>query len=347
VDKELLRKHSEGLICLSPAEVRSTIRSSIAGRKRPRPRRASFPGDLGEGNFYLEMQDHGIPEQRLANEVLRRISARTGIPLVVSNDSIPEEDDAFARRPALHRHPEDVADTDRLEIRLGHFYMKSRPRCTNLPDDHAEIEKTLAIAERCNLVIRPARSTSRVPRPAGETLDGYFEKGGAGGLDERLAEIRKRRAQGLVKSPDSLYPPAPGVRVGHQEDGLPGATFLVVWDFIRYSREHGTSRSAGARSAAGSVVSYALRITDIDPCSKTSSRALPEPERIRCPTFDIDFCMPQKGRGHPLRRREVRRDRGPDHHLRDAAPQSGDPGRRPGMGPLTPRSTASPSSSPT
>jgi len=301
VDKELLRKHSEGLICLS-ACLKGEINEQIVHRREKEAEATAreFLEIFGEGNFYLEMQDHGIPEQRLANEVLRRISARTGIPLVVSNDChYLKKDDAFAHDVLLCIGTQrNVADTDRLKYASDNFYMKSATEMHEIfPDDHAAIENTLAIAERCNLVIPTGTfHLPEFPVPAGETLDGYFEKVARAGLDERLAEIRKRRAQGLVKSPDELYRQRLEFEIGViKKMGFPGY-FLVVWDFIRYSREHDIPVGPGRGSAAGSVVSYALRITDIDPLQYDLlfERFL-NPERISMPDIDIDFCMRRRG----------------------------------------------------
>ncbi|HTQ81124.1 MAG TPA: DNA polymerase III subunit alpha, partial [Thermoanaerobaculia bacterium] len=301
VDKELLRRHSAGLIALS-ACLKGEINEQIVARKEKEAEATAreMLEIFGEGNFYLEMQDHGIAEQRLANEVLRRISARTGIPLVVSNDChYLKKSDAFAHDVLLCIGTQrNVADTDRLRYASDNFYLKSASEMHDIfPDDHAAIENTLAIAERCNLVIPTGTfHLPEFPVPEGQTLDGYFEKVARAGLEERLVELRKRRAQGLVKSPDELYRQRLDFEIGViKKMGFAGY-FLVVWDFIRYSREHDIPVGPGRGSAAGSVVSYALRITDIDPLQYDLlfERFL-NPERISMPDIDIDFCMRRRG----------------------------------------------------
>ena len=301
VDKELLRKHSEGLIALS-ACLKGEINEQIVNR-REKEAEATAKDMLeifGEGNFYLEMQDHGIPEQRLANEVLRRIAARNAIPLVVSNDChYLKKSDAFAHDVLLCIGTQrNVADTDRLKYASDNFYMKSATEMHQIfPQDHQAIENTLAIAERCNLVIPTGKfHLPEFPVPEGYTLDGYFEKVAREGFEERLVEVRKRRAQGLVKSPDELYRQRLEFEIGViKKMGFAGY-FLVVWDFIRYSREHDIPVGPGRGSAAGSVVSYVLRITDIDPLQYDLlfERFL-NPERISMPDIDIDFCMRRRG----------------------------------------------------
>ena len=296
------------------------------------------------------MQDHGIPEQRLANEVVRRLSRKLGIPLVVSNDChYLRKDDAFAHDVLLCIGTQKtVSDPDRLRYDSDNFYVKTADEMHAIfPDDHQALENTLAIAERCDLVI-PTGSfhLPEFPVPEGYTLQSYFEKVVREGLEERLSELRGAAAQGLVRHADEVYRQRLEYEIQVIEKmGFPGY-FLVVWDFIRHARENDVPVGPGRGSAAGSLVAYALRITDIDPLQYDLlfERFL-NPDRISMPDIDIDFCMRAPGRGHPLRRREVRpRPRGPDHHLRDPGRQGRHPRRRPRHGPaLRRRSTASPS----
>jgi DNA polymerase III subunit alpha len=301
IDKELLRKHSEGLIGLS-ACLKGEINEQIVKRREQEAEATAldFLEIFGEGNFYLEMQDHGIPEQRLANEVLRRISKRTGIPLVVSNDAhYLKKDDAFAHDVLLCIGTQkSFSDPDRMRYASDNFYVKSADEMHAVfPDDHQALENTLAIAERCDLVIPTGKfHLPQFPVPEGYTLDSYFEKVAREGLEERLVELRKRRNQGLVKTPEELY----RQRLEYEIEvirnmGFPGY-FLVVWDFIRYARKNDVPVGPGRGSAAGSVVSYSLRITDIDPMQYDLlfERFL-NPDRISMPDIDIDFCMRRRG----------------------------------------------------
>ena len=302
IDKELLRRHAEGLIGLS-ACLKGEINEQIAARreKEAEATACEFRDILGDGNFFLELQDHGIEEQRLANEVLRRISARTGIPLVVTNDChYLRQDDSVAHDVLLCIGTQrTLADTDRLRYASDQFFLKSADQMHTLfPGDHAALENTLAIAERCDLTIPMGEfHLPEFPVPAGESLQSYFEKVARAGLEERLGELRRRRAQGLVKAPEELYRQRAEYELKViQTMGFAGY-FLVVWDFIRYARENGIPVGPGRGSAAGSVVSYALRITDIDPLQYDLlfERFL-NPERISMPDIDIDFCMRGRGR---------------------------------------------------
>jgi DNA polymerase III subunit alpha len=302
IDKELLRQHSEGLIGLS-ACLKGEINELIVGTKEREAEATAreFLEIFGEGNFFLEMQDHGIPEQRLANGAVRRISQRTGIPLVVSNDChYLRKDDAFAHDVLLCIGTQkSFGDADRLRYFSDNFYLKSADEMHQIfPDDHEALENTLAIAERCDLVIPTGKfHLPEFPLPEGyRDLQSYFEKVTREGLEERLAELRKRRAHGLVRHEDEVY----RQRLEHEiqvieKMGFPGY-FLVVWDFIRHARENGIPVGPGRGSAAGSVVAYALRITNIDPLQYDLlfERFL-NPDRISMPDIDIDFCMRRRG----------------------------------------------------
>ena len=301
VDKELLRKHSEGIIALS-ACLKGEVNEKICANQEKEAQAAAieFLEIFGEGNFFLEMQDHGIPEQRLAADVVRRMSQRTGIPLVVSNDChYLRKDDAFAHDVLLCIGTQkNLTDTDRLKYASDNFYMKSGTEMHSLfPNDHGAIERTLEIAERCNLVI--PTGTYHLPEfsvPDGFSVQSYFEKVAREGLEQRLDELRRRRGQGLVRHKDEAYRQRLDYELQVIEKmGFPGY-FLVVWDFIRHARENDIPVGPGRGSAAGSVVAYALRITNIDPLQYDLlfERFL-NPERISMPDIDIDFCMRRRG----------------------------------------------------
>jgi DNA polymerase III subunit alpha len=301
IDKALLRKHSEGLICLSACLQGEINQHIVASREREAEASArEFLEIFGEGNFYLEMQDHGIPEQRLANEILRRLSRKLGIPLVVSNDAhYLRKDDAFAHDILLCIGTQkNVSDPDRLRYYSDNFYVKSADEMHAIfPDDHQALENTLAIAERCDLVIPTGTfHLPEFPVPEGYTLQSYFEKVVREGLEERLVELRRRRSQGGVRQEEEVYRQRLEYEIQVIEKmGFPGY-FLVVWDFIRHARENDVPVGPGRGSAAGSLVAYSLRITNIDPLQYDLlfERFL-NPDRISMPDIDIDFCM--RGRG--------------------------------------------------
>ena len=301
IDKEMLRKHSEGLICLSACLKGEVNEKIVANQEKEAEATArEFLEIFGEGNYYLEMQDHGIPEQRLAAEVTRRISQRTGIPLVVSNDChYHKKDDAFAHDVLLCIGTQKTFnDPDRMKYASDNFYLKSAEEMHKLfPDDHQAIENTLAIAEKCDLVIpMEGYQLPEFTVPDGHTLNGYFAQVVREGLEERLAALRKRNAKRLEKNPESRYRERLEYEIQVIEKMGFAGYFLVVWDFIRYAKEHQIPVGPGRGSAAGSVVSWAMRITDIDPLQYDLlfERFL-NPDRISMPDIDIDFCMRRRG----------------------------------------------------
>jgi DNA polymerase III subunit alpha len=303
IDRDILARHSEGLICLS-ACLNGEINEQILGKKEREAEgiARTYLEMFGAGNFYLELQDHGIPEQRLANDVLRRLSSKLGVPKVVTNDAhYLHKDDAFAHDVLLCIGTQkSFADPDRLRYASQEFYVKSAAEMYEIfPDDADAIENTLAIAERCDLQIPMTDfHLPEFPVPAGNTLEGYLAQVAREGLDQRLEELRRRKARGVVLD----TPPAEIYRERLAQElavignmGFPGY-FLVVWDFCRHARENRIPVGPGRGSAAGSLVSYALRITDVDPLQYglLFERFL-NPERVSMPDIDIDFCMRRRG----------------------------------------------------
>ena len=301
IDKDLMRKHAEGIIALS-ACLKGEINEKItAGREAEAEASAKELLDIfGPGNFYLELQDHGIEEQRLANDVLRRISRRQGIPLVVTNDChYLGADDSFAHDVLLCIGTQrNLTDPDRLRYASDQFYLKSAEEIyQRFPNDTDAIENTLRIAEQCDLEIPTGTfHLPEFPVPHGETLDSYFERVTRDGLERRFEEMVKRESPTLKKLGKDVYRKRLEREIGIvKEMGFPGY-FLVVWDFIRHARELDIPVGPGRGSAAGSLVSFALRITDIDPMKYglLFERFL-NPERISMPDIDIDFCMRRRG----------------------------------------------------
>jgi len=301
MDKALLRECSEGLIALSACLKGDVNEQIVAGREREAEALArEYVEIFGEGNFYLELQDHGIEEQRLANEALRRISRRTGIPLVATNDChYLRDSDAFAHDVLLCIGTQkNLTDPDRLRYASDQFYLKTAEEMAALfPGDAAAIENTLAIAERVDLEIpRGEFHLPEFPIPEGETAQSYFDRVARGGLEERFAEMRARRSPTLARLGEATYRERLEREISIIEQmGFPGY-FLVVWDFIRHARENHVPVGPGRGSAAGSLVSFALRITDIDPLKYglLFERFL-NPERVSMPDIDIDFCMRRRG----------------------------------------------------
>src|SRR2546425_745078 len=283
IDKELLAERSGGLIGLSGCLASETARLLLSGQERKAHEVAGTYRDiLGPDGFYLEVQDHGLPEQRQVNPELVDLSKATGIPLVATNDIHYTERD--------HARPHDVllciqqqkvlTDTNRLKFDTDEFFLKSSPEMRKvfaaLPE---ACDATLGIAEACELDLRFGElHLPRFDPPAGKTLDGYLRELVGEGARARYGTI----AEELQQRFDSE------LRV-IEKMGFSGY-FLIVWDLIRFARDHGIRVGPGRGSAAGSVVSYCLRITDLDPLryGLIFERFL-NPERKQMPDIDMDF----------------------------------------------------------
>ncbi len=300
IDHDSLREFSDGLIGLS-ACLKGEINERILSNREPEAeaRAREYADILGPENFFLELQDHGIPEQRAANEVLRRMSKKLGLGLVVTNDChYLRQSDSVAHDVLLCIGTQRArSDPDRLKYASDQFYLKSGAELAALfPEDRQAIDNTVAIAERCNVEIPSGMfHLPAFPLPPGESVDGFFEHRARAGLEERLEEMTKRGTIDSRYSMD-LYRERLKFEIEViKRMGFPGY-FMIVWDFIRFARESGIPVGPGRGSAAGSLVSFALRITDIDPMKYDLlfERFL-NPERVSMPDIDIDFCMRRRG----------------------------------------------------
>jgi DNA polymerase-3 subunit alpha len=301
IDKSLLRRHSEGLIGLSACLKGEINEKILAGQAEQAESSAvEFREILGDDGFYLELQDHTIPEQRQANEVLRAISRRTGIPLVATNDChYLHRDDATAHDVLLCIGTQKtLSDPDRLRYASDQFYLKSGAEMAALfPHDRQALENTLAIAERCHLELETdSFHLPEFPVPGGYSVDEYFDRVVGEGLEGRLAELERHNADVLERFSPEIYRQRLATEVEVIKRMEFAGYFLIVWDFIRQARETGIPVGPGRGSAAGSLVAYALRITDIDPLQYglLFERFL-NPERVSLPDIDIDFCMRRRG----------------------------------------------------
>ncbi len=301
IDKTLLREHSEGLICLSACLNGEVNQNILEGREAEAEAIAKDYQDMfGEGNFFMELQDHGMKEQRDANEVVRRIARRNGFPLVVTNDChYLRHDDHIAHDVLLCIGTQkNVSDVNRLRYPSDQFFLKDADEMLKVfPKDREAIENTVRIAEMCDVEIPSGQfHLPEFPVPADYTLDTYLAEVAREGLDRRLHGLERTRPEALRRNSAAVY------RKRLEEEiqiiirmGFAGY-FLIVWDFMRYAREEDIPVGPGRGSAAGSLVSYSLRITDIDPLQYDLlfERFL-NPERISMPDIDIDFCMRRRG----------------------------------------------------
>jgi len=290
IDEELLVRYHEGLIGLSAClggEIPSLLLEGKAEEAIQRARR--FRDILGDDNFYLELQDHGLPEQKRVNPLLIELSKRTGIPLVVTNDiHYLDKEDSVAQDILLCISTNKKRnELSRMRFETSEFYLKSGDEMAALfPDCPEAILNTVRIAERCHTTIPlpgPMLPDFELPPPFTNGAD-YIRHLTYEGLKKRYPEITeeiKKRADyelDIIIKMDF---------VGY---------FLIVADFINWAKEHDIPVGPGRGSGAGSIVAYAMRITDIDPLKYNLlfERFL-NPERVSMPDFDVDFCFERRG----------------------------------------------------
>ena len=291
VDVEVLREFHEGLICLSACLAGEVQKYLARGFYDEAKKSALKHYDIfGEGNYFLELQDHGIAEQQTVNAGLVRLSEELGIPLVCTNDvHYTYADDAESHDILLCiQTGKKVSDTDRMRYEGGQFYLKSEEEMRELFSFAPEaIENTNAIADRCHVEIK--FHETKIPHfdvPEGYTAKTYLEELCDEGFNEHYPND-----DGSIYE-QMKYEISVIEKMGYLD------YFLIVWDFINYAKEHGIAVGPGRGSAAGSLVSYCLHITDIDPIryNLLFERFL-NPERVSMPDIDVDFCV--------LRRQEV------------------------------------------
>jgi DNA polymerase-3 subunit alpha len=299
VDKELLAQHREGLIILSGC-LSGELLNALANGQEERAREAArwYKEQFGDGNYFLEVQRHDLDGETAFNEALMRLGRDLSIPLVATNDChYLKAEDAEAHEVLLCiQTGKSLSDPKRFAFSTPDFYFKSPPEMAErFRDISGAVEHTLAIAERCNLKI-PLGET-HLPRyqvPSGDTLDSYLETLVVERLQQRL-KLAERRGQRLTSELMCLYEQ----RAAHelkviQQMGYSGY-FLIVWDFIDYAKRRGIPVGPGRGSAAGSLVAYALGITELDPLQYNLlfERFL-NPERVSLPDIDIDFCQERR-----------------------------------------------------
>ncbi len=306
IDKELLAEHSKGLIGLS-ACMSGVPSAMLAQDKCDEAAKAAieFEEILGKGNYFLEIQEHGLEPQRRIRKSLVELSKRTGVPLVATNDAhylMP--DDARAHDVLLCiGSGKTVNETNRLKYGTPNFYVRSAEEMWRIFGDELPevLTRTVDIAERCELKLpTDINHLPQYPIPqSGEGLseDAYFEKVVREGFERRRQQVWDPiAARGELKQPLTDYQTRLTSEIQMiKQMGFPGY-FLIVWDFVRYAREHAIPVGPGRGSAAGSLVAYCLEITDVDPLQYDLlfERFL-NPGRVSLPDIDIDFCV--RGRG--------------------------------------------------
>ena len=289
IDKDVLRKHHEGIIALS-ACLAGNVQRALMNRDFEGARKEALEMQeiFGKGNFFLEIQDQGLDEEAAIRADQIRLSRETGIPMVATNDAhYVRQEDAQAQDILLAiQTATNIDDENRMRFGTDQFYLKSEEEMKALfPDIPEAIENTHDIAMRCNVEFRfgEYHLPEFIP-PAGMTNVQYLRELCAEGIKGRYDEVtpelqdRLEYELGVIES------------MGYVE------YFLIVWDFINYAKQNGIMVGPGRGSAAGSLVAYCLHITDIDPIrySLIFERFL-NPERVSMPDIDVDFCIERRG----------------------------------------------------
>ena len=295
VDMEVLQTYHEGIIALSACLAGEVQRYIVKGLHEEAKKAAlKYEACFGKGNFFLEMQDHGIPEQKLVNTELLKISKETGIELVVTNDvhyTYKEDVDSHDILLCLQTGKK-LADEDRMRYVGGQYYVKSEEEMKALfPYAWEAVENTQRIADRCHVEIE--FGVTKLPKfevPEGYDSWTYLNKLCNDGLAERYGDEHAPAGSTGQTLRERLDYELNVIRTMGYVD-----YFLIVWDFINYAKEHGIPVGPGRGSAAGSIVAYCLKITNIDPIRyQLLFERFLNPERVSMPDIDVDFCFERR-----------------------------------------------------
>src|SRR3954447_13240277 len=297
ISKKFLAEHSRGLIGLS-----GCLKGEVAERlmennyEAARTAAGTFTDIFGKNSFFLEIQDQGLEMEHRIHPGLFKLEKDLGLPLVATNDShYLCEDDAHAQDVMVCiQTAKSIRDTARMKFEGTQFFVKNHDEMYRVFKDSPEVlTRTLDIAERCHLKLEKIPNPfPQFEVPAGYTIDSYFVHVTREGFAKRLEILRPLHEQGKLKHSITDYEQRVERELAIiQQMRFPGY-FLIVWDFIRYAKERGIPVGPGRGSAAGSLVSYALGITDIDPLQhELLFERFLNPERVSMPDIDIDFCM--------------------------------------------------------
>ena len=288
VDKEILRKYHEGIIATSACLAGEVQRNVLRGMYEEACKSAGeYEEIFGKGNFFLELQDHGLPEQKQVNQALLRMSRELHIELVATNDihytyaeDVKPHDILLCLQTGKR-----LSDEDRMRYEGGQYFVKSPEEMAQLfPYALQALENTQKIADRCNVEIE--FGVTKLPKydvPDGYTSWEYLNKLCWDGFAKRYPEDDGHLRDQLTYELSIIQ------KMGYVD------YFLIVWDFIKYSRDHGIAVGPGRGSAAGSLVSYALGITNIDPARyQLLFERFLNPERVSMPDIDVDFCYERR-----------------------------------------------------
>ena len=302
ISKRYLAEHSQGLIGFSGCLSGELCEELMAGHyEKAKGVAQQYQDIFGRGNFYLEIQDQGLEDERRIQNDLFRLERELEIPLVATNDShyLCGEDSHAHDVMLCVQTGSKVHDKERFRFDSDQFFVKSADEMGRIfPDQPGVLQRTVEIAERCNLKL--AKVDNPFPEfavPAGHTIDSYFEEVCREGLRKRMeTAIRALEMRGVLRTAAHEYEARLKYEIGIIMQMKYSGYFLIVWDFIKYARDHGIPVGPGRGSATGSLVAYAMEITNIDPMQNALlfERFL-NPERVTMPDIDVDFCQNRRG----------------------------------------------------
>jgi DNA polymerase III subunit alpha len=301
IDKDLLAQHSKGLIAMS-ACLRGDVNETLMADKYDDARRlAGEYADLfGANNFFLEIQDHQLDEDRRVLPLVYKLSRETGIPLVATNDAhyLNHDDGRMHEIMLCIQTGKTMSDANRMRFTTEQFYMKSLAEMQKLFGDVPDsLTRTWDIAQRCSVKLDKIKDPfPKFDVPAEHSIDTYFEYVARQGFERRRPRLEAMARAGSLKCDLNEYVERLDREIKCIQQMKFSGYFLVVWDFIRYARSVDIPVGPGRGSAAGSLVGYAMQITDIDPLQYglLFERFL-NPERVSMPDIDIDFCTHRRG----------------------------------------------------
>jgi DNA polymerase-3 subunit alpha len=302
VSKRYLAENSKGLIGFSGCLSGELCETLVAGQyDKARAVAAEYQDIFGRGNFFLEIQDQGLDDERKIHADLYKLERELDIPLVATNDShyLCGEDSHAHDVMLCVQTGAKIHDKERFRFDSDQFFVKSADEMARLfPDSPNVLQRTMEIAERCRLkLVKVDNPFPEFGVPAGHTIDSYFEEVCRQGLKKRLdTAVRQLELRGVLRKTAGDYHARLDREIGIIKQMSYSGYFLIVWDFIKYARDHGIPVGPGRGSATGSLVAYAMEITNIDPLqSSLLFERFLNPERVSMPDIDVDFCQNRRG----------------------------------------------------
>jgi DNA polymerase-3 subunit alpha len=302
VSKQYLAEHAKGLIGFSGCLSGELCEHLVAGQyEKARASAVQYQDIFGKGNFYLEIQDQGLEQEKKIHEALFRLERELEIPLIATNDShyLCGEDSHAHDVMLCVQTGSKVHDKERFRFDGDQFFVKSAEEMERIfPDAPAVTARTMEVAERCNLKLHKVDNPwPQFAVPEGHTIDSYFEEVCREGFKVRKeTAVRNLESRGQLRTTLAQYEARLSYEIGIIHQMKYSGYFLIVWDFIKYAKDNGIPVGPGRGSGAGSLVAYSMGITNIDPMQNVLlfERFL-NPERVSMPDIDVDFCQERRG----------------------------------------------------